>query len=407
MTAGGNANRMRRLSRSERGLSEIVGTLMLVVIVVAAATLLAAFVASYQKQLQTEETFNHDKSLESIEILALSTSVSGGAFTKFNFTIASEYVNPSGVLDFYINGNPLLDFAWDNVSTNTFGTYNAQSPPNGNPLSVLPFQQVIIQTCLVVTCPTHGGGSIADSFLPGEEPAPNHYLKFDIFTHLDNDFTQSYLPPTPLPVVTELNPSGNNPITLLDGSASLQPGGNASIVNWAWTVSGLGLESLTTSLAAATFSEGGSPATNGALGPGVVSGIGATATFAIPPGFTYGLANFTIGTNSNLTISGTGTCTPLSKTWLVSGQTESLAGTVLTVTFPFSATIPAGCSAATLGLSPTGVDLNVSGNAVGEEYEVSPALGVLDSPASYAVTLTVTNSDGLAGTSNLSYEPPA
>ena len=375
---------------------------MLVVIVVSAATLLAAFVASYQKQLQTEETFSHDKGLESIEILALTTAVHNGAFTSFNFTIASEYVNPSGILDVYIDGDPLLDFAWENVTTNTFGTYNPQTSANG--MVVLPFQQVVIETCLVASCTIHGA-AVTDSFLPGDAPAPNQYLKFDIFTHLDNDFSRSFLPPTPLPVVNELNPSGNNPITLLDGTTSLQPGGNASIVNWAWSISGEGLESASTSLSHATLQQNGTPVANGALVAGNVYGAGATASFAVPEGFVYGGGDsvaLTLGGN----LSASSNCTPVTNPVLRSVNSTSVSGSLLTVTFALSATLPMGCSGGSLSVDNSGLSLNLTFNATGEEYEVSPALAPLAAEAAYSVTLTVTNSDGLAGTSTISYQPP-
>jgi flagellin-like protein len=53
----------RRLG--SRGLSEIVGTLMLVLIVVSAATVFAYYVASYEQQLIAEQSLNHQRSLES------------------------------------------------------------------------------------------------------------------------------------------------------------------------------------------------------------------------------------------------------------------------------------------------------------------------------------------------------
>ena len=376
---------------------------MLVVIVVAAATLLAAFVASYQKQLQTEETFSHDKSLESIEILALATSVNNGQFTGFNFTLASEYVNPSGILDVYINGDPLLDFAWENVSTGTFGTYNPQTSTND--LTILPFQQVIVQTCLSASCTTRGG-TITDSFLPGDDPAPNHYVEFDIFTHLDNDFSRSYLPPTPLPVVSELNPSGNNPLTLLDGSTSIQPGGNASIVNWAWTLSGKGLESFSSNLSGATLQQSGTPAANGALVAGNVYGSGATASFSVPEDFVFGPGDsvaLTLGGN----LSASAGCSPVANSELRSINATSVSGSTLFVTFAFNTTLPTGCSAGTLSLAHSGLSLNLTFNATGEEYEISPALAPLAAEAAYSVTLTVTNSDGLAGAATISYQPPS
>lgn len=220
---------MRSLRRSDRGLSEIVGTLMLVVIVVTAATLLAAFVASYQKQLQTEESFSHDQSLESIHILALTTKLNpeGTNFTEFGFTLASEYINPSVILGISINNNPLKNFSWENLDNYSSKGYTLA----GQNLDLSPFEELSVSTDLSWSSP-------AFSFFDNASiPVPDHYLKFDIYTVLQNDFSRVFLPPVPLEVVSEVNPSGGpNPDVQLDGSESFQPEGNATLLQWNWTV---------------------------------------------------------------------------------------------------------------------------------------------------------------------------
>jgi flagellin-like protein len=223
MTDGGNRDAMRRFRRSERGLSEIVGTLMLVVIVVTAATLLAAFVATYQQQLQTEQAFTHDQSLESLKVLGLITALnkSRTAFENINFTLASEYINPSTVLGVSIDNVPLKSFWWENLANHTW-----QETTLGASLSLAPEQEIFVSTN------TSLGN---DSFL-STPPLPNEYLKFDVYTVLQNDFSRVFLPPVALSVVTNLTLSPSNWATLLDGSESFQPGGNASIVDWNWSV---------------------------------------------------------------------------------------------------------------------------------------------------------------------------
>ncbi|HYA70642.1 MAG TPA: type IV pilin [Thermoplasmata archaeon] len=214
---------MRRFRRSERGLSEIVGTLMLVVIVVTAATLLAAFVASYQKQLQTEQTFTHDQNLESLHVLGLNTSVANGSYTAFGFTLASEYVNPSIVLDISINNQPLRFFNWTDLSNGSQGNFR-----EGGNLNVSSFEEVYISLDLARS------SSGFSFFFNNSVPKPNEYLKFDVYTLLQNDFSRVFLPPTALAVASEINPSGTSPIVLFDGSMSFQSGGNESIVEWSW-----------------------------------------------------------------------------------------------------------------------------------------------------------------------------
>lgn len=201
---------------------------MLVVIVVAAATAFAIFVAAYEKQLLTQEGFAHDQSLESIHVLSLTTTISSGSFHNFSFIVNSESVNPSTVIGISVNNNPLYTFGWYNLTTRTPpGTYTAGQAQN---FVLSPFDEVNIT---VGPC----AGPAPCSFLNGNEvPQPGTYVKIDVYTLLDNDFSRVFLPPTALEVVSEINPSGSSPIVLLDGSMSFQQGGNATIVEWSWEV---------------------------------------------------------------------------------------------------------------------------------------------------------------------------
>jgi flagellin-like protein len=395
---------MRSLRRSDRGLSEIVGTLMLVLIVVSAATLLAAFIATYQKQVQTEQAYQHDQSLESIHVLSLGTILNstGTGFANLSFTLASASVDSSVITGITLNNEPLLHFNWTNPDNGSSG--NISLPHD---LSLPAFQELIITTDL------NDNLHNAKNYSFVTRPTPNEYLKFDIYTAYQNDFSRVFLPPVPLAVVSEINPSGNNPITLLDGSTSFQPGSNVSIVDWGWTVSEGGVLSSGTSLG--TFMQGGVAVANGALSNGVVDGAGATATFTVPSTFAWGPTDsvvFTLGSGNNLTVSGGGGGCTLSGSAISAGASPSLSGTTLTVTFSFTTTI-SGCatpSSATLALAAAGVALTPDPflplSATGEEYEVSPALPAIGDPSiPYAVTLVVTNSDGLVGTSTVQYVP--
>ena len=62
---------MRRFRGSSRGLSEIVGTLILILIVVAAATALSVFVTGYEKTVLSQEADSHEKTLESYSIFGI------------------------------------------------------------------------------------------------------------------------------------------------------------------------------------------------------------------------------------------------------------------------------------------------------------------------------------------------
>jgi len=197
---------------------------MLVLIVVAAATAFAAFVAAYQKQLQQEQSFTHDQNLESIHVLSLSVALNANrtAFTNLSFTLASEYVNPSIILGISVNNYPLVSFSWRNLTSRAW--YGVVLPEQ---FTLAPLQEVVVATNLAT-------GFLNTSYIP----LPNQYIKVDVYTVLQNDFSRVFLPPVALGVVSQTNPSAGGNMTLLDGSSSFQPEGNASLVQWSWLVSG-------------------------------------------------------------------------------------------------------------------------------------------------------------------------
>ncbi len=218
-----------RWRRPRRGLSEIVGTLMLVVIVVGAATALGAFVASYQKELQQQRSLAHEQSLESLRILGLSSALdpAGTAFQNLSFIVASEFVDPSTVVSISVNNAPLVRYTWENL---TSSVWHSVQLGNGAELTLAPEQEILVSTNLSMS-------------FSGPAPLPNHYLKIDVYTILLNDFGRIFLPPTALAVVSETSPAPNLSFVLLDGSTSFQSGGNLSIVEWNWVVTGGGLPS--------------------------------------------------------------------------------------------------------------------------------------------------------------------
>ena len=390
---------MRSLRRSDRGLSEIVGTLMLIVIVVSAATLLAAFVASYQKQLQTQEAYTHDQSLESLKILGLSTALNstGTAYSNITFRLADESVEASSVIGIALNAVVLYNYSWEDLVNQTWSSCSLSA---ACVLSLSPQQQVIISTN-------------DQSFVLGPAPLPNQYLKIDVYTDYQNDFRQVFLPPAPIALVSETNPSGNNPITLLDGSTSFQPGGNASLVNWAWNVTGGGLSSTGTNLLPATFPSPGNGELNTTSSPSVITVRNATAIFSIPTDFGWATGDGAVFSLSgeNLAVTGTsGTCS-LSDSTVTGSHGVAAAGSLL-VTFNFTTTLSSGCTNATISLTPSGVTfLAVQGQSIalatGEETEISPSFPNLpaDDPVPFVVTLQVLNSDGLTGSVSITYTP--
>ena len=218
---------------NDRGLAEIVGTLMLVLIVVSAAVAFSFFVASYQAQLQSEETLTHNQELESLKVLGVAPGkVTGGIYDTLNITLVSEYINPSYVNEIQVNDQPLKAFnaTFLNLST---GHFQTQSLVGGQYMDLSPQEDVTIEVTFVQT-------SLNYSFYVPFTLGTNQYVKIDAYTSLDNVFSRAFLPPTAIAVVTNTTSSTGSQTTLLDGSQSFQPEGNATLVSWTWTVTANG-----------------------------------------------------------------------------------------------------------------------------------------------------------------------
>lgn len=211
---------------------------MLIVIVVSAAVALAAFVASYQKQLQAEESQSQQRGLESLKILSVTPSLNRSdptTFGNFSFVLASEYINPSIIESISLNGQPLKVY-WAQDLSNLSGTPSVYS--NSVPLYLSPREEVVISVNL-----TAGTGNdytwfslYDDSFVL----TTSNYIELSVYTALQNTFTQVFIPPAAIAYVTALtsyNASGPIQIPVLDGTSSFQPSGNATIVEWNWTLS--------------------------------------------------------------------------------------------------------------------------------------------------------------------------
>lgn len=214
-----------------RGLSEIVGTLFLVLIVVAAATALSVFVAQYQQQVQAEQAIAHDRALESFRIVDPSPILNrtSGDWVALNVTLASGDVNPSIVTELTVNGNAVKQYLAFGMNLTT-GASAWEFVGAGGQMNVAPHEsfQVLVNFTPGVNF------SFYDPFvLPSTS-----YLKIDVLTDLQNDFSAVFLPPTAIAVITPLetwNGTAFVTVPILDGSNS-DGGGNATLEQWDWYV---------------------------------------------------------------------------------------------------------------------------------------------------------------------------
>ena len=224
---------MRWRRGSRRGLSEIVGALMLVLIVVAAATSFALFIASYEKTLQNQRNYTQQRALESLRVLRVTPTLNGGgtAWSQLNFTVASLYINPATVIGVSVNNNPLKQYSVFALNTTT-GLFSWATIGAGGQLALGP--RAVVN--LIVNC---SNASSTFSFYNGSFLVPTTSdIKIEVFTAYQNDFQALFLPPTAIGIVVPLQTwTGSMFVTVpvLDGSASFQPG-NETLVQWIWNI---------------------------------------------------------------------------------------------------------------------------------------------------------------------------
>jgi len=237
--------RLRRFGNA-RGLSEIVGTLMLVLIVVGAAVAFSAFIASYQKQVQAEEQQAHNRALEDFRVLGMNLTLNGTTPTNvafLNFTLANLDVQNSTVTGISLNGNPVRSYAAFLIDPHT-GSASGTLVPPGFELNVTPGTQAWIKVNLQIGSTGPTGYSM---FAPSYVLSVTDHVKINIYTGLVNDFVQTFIPPTAVAFVSSIQSWNgmsyvNDPV--LDGSQSLQAG-NATILSWDWTVTDHNTSALT------------------------------------------------------------------------------------------------------------------------------------------------------------------
>jgi flagellin-like protein len=269
--------RERSRARNSRGIAEVVGTLMLILIVVAASIALAAFVASYQKQLQSQQAESQARGLESLKVLNLAqltpqTGANSAKLANFSFTLASESINPSQISSFAINGNPLRFYAVTPLLPSA-GPTTCNATGVG-PLNLTPFAEVEITVNTNATSAAPCGYSFYSPTLSFPTDA---FVQIGIFTILQNTFTTVFLPPTAIPLVTTLSEFigsgahvGFENVPVLDGANSFQAG-NGTITSWNWTITN------TTGNSTENWSSGGEQL----VAPFVSTGYGNVYTYSI------------------------------------------------------------------------------------------------------------------------------
>jgi flagellin-like protein len=220
---------MLRRRGNDRGLAEIVGTLMLVLIVVAAATAFAFFISSEEQMNLAERTALEFKNLENVSVQSvINTPPSGNFNGTLVLVLTSTDIYNTSLTDIAVGGNPVTSFCivptacnlTDPADTANFERFAAAGGTGY--LTLLPFS--VTAVTLNYT-----------AFYLQPFVFSNHSLQIQMGTTRGNEFVETLFPP-----IAEFGVDFVSGYPVLDGSQSYQPhtgsSPNATISQWVWTV---------------------------------------------------------------------------------------------------------------------------------------------------------------------------
>jgi flagellin-like protein len=240
---------MRRFRGHERGLAEIVGTLMLVLIVVVAVTAFSLFVASYQAQLQAEQTAAHNRSLEDIRILSVTTVLNttnmGANYSSFSFVAGSLDVNTMTINELTVNGQLINFYTVTQLGSSAVlqicEICNRALPQFQNTVvefNLTSLEQVTITVNLTTWSSNalpHGGFL---TFYNLASFGPTNFISTSLYTTLGSDFDRVFDAPTALALTeqsTIFSGGSDVPVVVFDATDSIVAT-NDTIVSWSWLI---------------------------------------------------------------------------------------------------------------------------------------------------------------------------
>jgi flagellin-like protein len=216
-------------ANDERGLAEIVGTLMLVLIVVAAATAFSFFVAATEQTNLAQQTALHMKNLENVTIQAVVNTPTNATFPgSIVIVLSSSDIYATNLTDIAVGGNPATRFC---QTAGGCSLTNASDAANFQTFTAAGGSGYVNLTPFTVTAVTINYTSFyIQPFVFNEKS-----LLVQMGSARGNEFVSTLFPPIPEFGVTSI--SG---WPVLDGTQSYQPHASgsptASIIGWLWNV---------------------------------------------------------------------------------------------------------------------------------------------------------------------------
>lgn len=233
---------------------------MLVVIVVAAATAFSFFVASYQKQLQAQETLAHNRALENVKVLDVAvvpcldypkkcndSTAPNDSFANVSFLVASLDVNKIAISGLFLNGGGVVNFTAVYPNGTAVDPCYNQSQHEPGPANLT----TGLVPCGPIPLPSYSSVRLflnldenqSGAFAFGGSDArllPTSDMVLKVLTQLANVFTETFAPPSAVASIFFVS-SGGASVPVFDGLNSYQPptSDNASIIGYAWNLTDL------------------------------------------------------------------------------------------------------------------------------------------------------------------------
>lgn len=197
---------MQQLIKNLRGVSPVIGALMLTLITITAAGSFAVFVSQKQEMIQDQQWAELQKSLEKLEVSNINLGTNFLNFTIFN----------SGTRNLKIDTIKINNGAWLN------------------------YTQVNQTEILRSDIHSFNVSNFSEIRLEEYNPQEDKPLSFEIFTTKGNSFETTFQPPSSIvKIVTESQWNSTNnsyeDFYILDGSLSDHPG-DGYIVHWEWEI---------------------------------------------------------------------------------------------------------------------------------------------------------------------------
>lgn len=216
--------RINALVRNNRGVSEVVGAMLLIVVAIIAVSGVAVMVAEMQKNAAERQSNIEAIENENLKIMSIIPTLNDTDPTRFSalrINVMNLNSQESRVAAVLINGRPA-----DNItSTDQYNT----------PRNFSYYDRLIIPAGQSRNIDVNFSGD-ANSFANGHNVSALETLKITIFTAGANTFTRIFTPPKALiktSIETEDIGVAQRDILLLDGSDSFDDG---SITGYNWSI---------------------------------------------------------------------------------------------------------------------------------------------------------------------------